>query len=105
ASVVLLLFSAPIFIHTSGRAWNHDLPMLLALLAFLLQRQALATAGRQPVTDGAAMWLQSACLFGSGLLVGLAASTRLTFAVLAPVFVLSIWLAPPPCGSISPARQ
>jgi hypothetical protein len=28
------LLATPVFFYTSGRAWNHDLPMLLLLLAF-----------------------------------------------------------------------
>jgi hypothetical protein len=107
--VVLLLASAPIFIHTSGRAWNHDLPVLLALLAFLLQRRALALGdGGGPqgaVRSRHAIWFYAVLLFGSGLLVGLAASTRLSFAVLAPVFLLSIWLAPTIQPASSAVRQ
>ena len=42
AALVLLLLATPLFVHTSGRAWNHDLPLLLALLGFVAMLQGLA---------------------------------------------------------------
>ena len=66
------LLTNPVFTATSGRAWNHDLPTLLLLLAtFALWR------GTERGRRG---WLAAA-----GVLLGLAAGTRLTFA--------PVWLA------------
>jgi hypothetical protein len=57
----------PLFTFTSGRAWNHDLPTLLTLLAFLTC--CLSTRRLHPVA-----WIAA-----SGLLLGLAIGTRLTY--------------------------
>ena len=65
AAAVLLLCN-PIFIFTSGRAWNHDLPTLAMLLAFL--------AAVRGIRRERAGWL-----FAAGLLAGIAIGTRLTF--------------------------
>lgn len=81
-AVTLLLSSAPIFIYTSGRAWNHDLPILLAVLALLAHVRGLAS-GRS------LRWLGL-----SGLLVGLASATRLSLAPLLLPLVVAIWLWP-----------
>lgn len=78
AGSVILLLVTPVFHHTAGLAWNHDLPMLLAFLAFLLQ--AATVKGAQPS-------LQKTFL--SGLLLGIATGVRLSFAPLfAPFFLL-----------------
>ncbi len=37
---VLLLLVNPIFVYTAGKAWNHDLPILLTLVAFFLFSKA-----------------------------------------------------------------
>ncbi|MCB9159710.1 MAG: hypothetical protein H6644_07615 [Caldilineaceae bacterium] len=78
----LWLASLPIFTYTSGRAWNHDLGVLFLLLAFFIHSDAMLER-RSP------WWLGA-----SGLLVGLAATTRLSFAVLGLPFLLVIWLYP-----------
>ena len=88
---VVVLTTAPIFVFTSGRAWNHDLPMLLTLAAVLSFLRASgydrrAAAGRAPSCP--ACWLTA-----TGVLLGLAAATRLSYAFLAPPFVLALWLA------------
>ena len=70
----------PIFVFTTGRAWNHDLPTLLALLAFFA---AVHGVRRQ----------QSGWLFISGVLGGLAVGTRLTFAPPALAMAAAPWLA------------
>jgi hypothetical protein len=78
-SVLMLVFN-PIFRYTSGQAWNHDLPILLTLLAFLA-------------------WLRSNTdprwLFLSGALVGFAVGVRLSFLVIAPPFLLISFFASP----------
>ncbi len=73
-ALVLLLIASPIFRYTSGRAWNHDLPMLLALLAFWIFYLATRPSN----------------LFFCGLLLGLATATRLSFAFAALAFVLAL---------------
>jgi hypothetical protein len=82
----LLLLTNPLFTYTSGKAWNHDLPVLLTLGAFLL----LVRATRR---DG-----DRASLFLSGILIGLAAGTRLSFALVAIPFAGMIGLYPGPAG-------
>jgi len=80
--VTLWLMALPIFTYTSGRAWNHDLPVFLMLLAFFIQSDALVER-RSPYWLGA-----------SGLLMGLASVTRLSFALTALPFLLVLWLYP-----------
>jgi hypothetical protein len=86
ACVMMVLVATPLFAHTSGRAWNHDLPMLLLLLALGLAW----TPGIER------RWVQPTVDLLTGLLLGLAASTRLSFALLAPAFVLTRWLIQTP---------
>jgi hypothetical protein len=70
----------PIFTYTTGKAWNHDLPVLLTLLAVLsLWRWRGSTKGG---VVGPAAWA-AAC----GALFGLAVGTRLTFAPAGAAFV------------------
>lgn len=78
----LWLLALPVFAYTSGRAWNHDLPTLLLLLAVVAFSQAL-TPRRQ------AGWLLLC-----GALIGLAAATRLSFALAGIVVFGAAWLAP-----------
>lgn len=78
----LWLASLPLFVYTSGRAWNHDLAVLLLLLAFFVHSDTLIER-RSP------WWLGA-----SGLLIGMAATTRLSFALVALPFALVIWLYP-----------
>ncbi len=76
AGTVALIISSPVFVHTSGYAWNHDLPMLLTLGAFLLQSQSLKREkGR-------------AFAIVSGFLLGCAVGVRLTVAPLFASFFL-----------------
>jgi len=65
----LLLLGSPLFLQTSVLAWNHALPTALALLAFSAHLRALRSSS--------ARWM-----LASGLLLGLAAGTRLSFAPL-----------------------
>ena len=76
------LMAIPLFTYTSGRAWNHDLPVFLMLLAFFIHSDALVER-RSP------FWLGA-----SGLLMGLASITRLSFALTALPFLLVLWLYP-----------
>ena len=78
---ILLLFST-LALKTNGRTWNHDPALLLVLLGFL----AYVLAAR---AQRAGAWLVV-----SGLLVGLAVGTRLTFAPIVAPFGLAILLLP-----------
>lgn len=82
-SLMSLLLAAPLFIHTSGRAWNHDLPSFLLLLAYLAYLRADQQAANPP--------RRGLGLFACGLLIGLAASVRLSFALIAPAFLVAAW--------------
>ncbi len=82
AACVTLLLAAPLFSYTSGRAWNHDLAMLLAVGAFFAHSDGLLER-RRP------LWLGA-----GGLLLGLAADVRLAYGLLAPAFLLAIWFYP-----------
>lgn len=75
----LLLMTTPSFLHASGRAWNHDFPILLLLLAATIQCYWL-------VRRAGAWWLLL-----TGLLLGLAAATRLSFVFAGIPFFLSIF--------------
>lgn len=79
----LMLF-APLFIETSGKTWNHDLPVLCTILAIWLHTASAKNSGRK-------QWL---CAAASGLCFGLAVGSRLTFAPLAAPFLLAIWFFP-----------
>jgi hypothetical protein len=83
-SVVTLLAATPLFIHSSGRAWNHDLPVLLLLLAYLAY--SYGVTGAKKGTERLAVVL-------AGMLMGLAAGVRLSFALLAPAFLCVIGIA------------
>ncbi len=79
AAAVVVFISSPITAYTTGRAWNHDWAIALALLALMLQVRAI---DRQGGVRGA---------FVVGLLAGLAAGVRLSLAVLCPLFIASAW--------------
>jgi hypothetical protein len=73
-----------LFLYTSGRAWNHDLSVFLALSAFLVHCGALARSRPGPG------------LVASGLLLGLAAGVRLSWAPAALPFLAAVyWLGTP----------
>lgn len=78
----LWLLATPVFFYTSGRAWNHDLPLLLLLLAFGASSRAL-TSRRQ------VLWLAVA-----GSLTALATVTRLSFAFTGLPLLAAAWLIP-----------
>ncbi|MCL4826078.1 MAG: hypothetical protein KJZ95_01850 [Caldilinea sp.] len=85
----LTLLASPMFVHTSGRAWNHDLPMLLTLAGLVVFLHAVqpAASNPPPLTRRTAGWFAL-----TGALLGLAAATRLSYAFLAPAFALGLWL-------------
>ncbi len=85
ALVLLLLITSAAYLHAAGRAWNHDLPIALALAATL----ALVRAPGQREMGRALVWSALA-----GLLLGLAVGIRLTFAPLALPFAIAPWLWP-----------
>jgi hypothetical protein len=70
AVVVSILFASdPLFLHASGKVWNHDLPALL-----------IVGAGLVLIRAGKGHW-SSYCV--AGVLAGLAVGTRLTIAPIA----------------------
>lgn len=79
-SIILLLLADPLFRFTSGKTWNHEIPTAFALLALMLQGQALATL--RP------MWT-----FAAGVALSAAIGCRLTFLPIALPFALSLcWI-------------
>jgi 4-amino-4-deoxy-L-arabinose transferase-like glycosyltransferase len=82
AGSVLLVLLSPLFAYTSGKAWNHDLPVLLILAAFFLFFEAVKRGN------------QRGWFFASGLLVGLAIGTRLSYATTVFPFLILFWMIP-----------
>lgn len=82
AGSVVLIAMNPVFIFTSGRAWNHDPSVLLALLAFVL------------LAGGARRRRPGPWVFLSGLCLGLAVGTRASFALGIVPFLALVWLHP-----------
>ncbi len=79
--IVLLVMANPRFIHASGRAWNHDLPVLLTMAAACIQVFWLSSKGRSALL-----------VLASGILMGFATSVRSSFAFALLAFALSIFL-------------
>ncbi len=79
---VVLLITSPLYSLTSGKAWNHDLPTLLILIVFLLIRQGFRNERPK--------WL----FITSGLLLGVAIGTRLTYVFSLVPFLGMIYLSP-----------
>ena len=74
---------SPLYLETSGQAWNHDIPVFLvglACLAFLWRSRAGEPRGRP---------------FLSGAMLGLAAGVRLTFMVSVVPLLAAVWLLEP----------
>ena len=80
-SAVILLLCSPLFGKASGQAWNHDPATLCALASVILLLCAAETRR------------QSILLFGSGLLLGLAAGFRVTWAPIALPMLCAIAFA------------
>ncbi|MFL5733654.1 MAG: hypothetical protein ACJ78Q_10675 [Chloroflexia bacterium] len=90
AGSALLLVANPIFLYSSGLAWNHDLPVLLALLAVAAISSAAGRANPYLLLGAA------------GVAVGLAVGTRLAFApALLPLAAGAFFLP----GATSPRRR
>ena len=90
AGGVILLLANPLFAYTSGLAWNHDLPILLVLLAF-----SVHVHGSE--RENPAIWTLI-----SGGLIGLAIGTRLTFLLVAIPFFVTLFNFP---GIITPKAR
>lgn len=86
-AAVALLLANPLFLHTTGRAWNHEPAALLSVAAFLLQWRAVvgAAGGAASIKAGAA-----------GLATGLGAGVRLSVLPLAIPLGLMPLLFPRP---------
>jgi hypothetical protein len=80
SAAVALLLMTPLLLYTSGRAWNHDVPLLLTLCAIGTQQAALGQRGQN-------RW---GLFVLTGALVGLAAATRSSYLFLAPGFALAL---------------
>ncbi len=78
----LFLLANPLFVGTSGRAWNHDVPVVLTLIAALLYYHSRK--------------FERPCLLVgiSGGLLGLAIGTRLSFVTIIPAFLLTLKFHP-----------
>jgi 4-amino-4-deoxy-L-arabinose transferase-like glycosyltransferase len=81
-SAGLFLAANPIFAGTSGLAWNHDLPVFLALAAAIVLYRS---------KDHPKPFVAVAI---SGMLISLSIGTRLSFATLIPAFVLACAIHP-----------
>lgn len=99
----LLLLGTPLFIYTSGRAWNHDLPMLLTVLAIWIFDRAWRWDENPPGVETARLPAKTGLsrlggpglpLVVCGLLLGLATATRLSFAFALLAFVAALFLLP-----------
>src|SRR3989337_3201680 len=90
AGGLILLLANPLFAYTSGLAWNHDLPILLVLLAF-----SVHVHGSE--RENSAIWTLI-----SGGLIGLAIGTRLTFLLVAIPFFVTLFNFP---GIITPKAR
>jgi 4-amino-4-deoxy-L-arabinose transferase-like glycosyltransferase len=79
---VALLMTNPLFTYTAGLAWNHDVAVLLA------------SAGLVVCVYGLAARSHISLMLASGLLLGLATGTRLSFASEVAPLVAAIALVP-----------
>lgn len=80
AAMVMLIVCDPLFLRTTGKAWNHDAPAFLIVAALCCHMRALSAP--------ALSWMLL-----SGLTTGLAIGTRLTFAPVAlPLFCAAFLL-------------
>ncbi len=91
-SVVILLIN-PVFVYTVGKAWNHDLPILLTLVALILFSEGIKRENKR-------RWF-----FASGLMIGLAIGTRLTFAPIVLPFLIMFFLLPRRLGNKELVKQ
>ncbi len=84
-AAVVVLISNPIFVYTSGRAWNHDLAVLFTMSAALIHMRWLRSAGSGNSSSGAS----TAALVAGGALLGLGVGIRSSFALVIPAFAAS----------------
>jgi hypothetical protein len=97
AGSVLLIINSPIFVYTSGQAWNHDAALLFCMGALALySHSARWTSPKSKVQSPKFRWP-----LVMGLLAGLAVGTRLLFVFAVPVFALALIMLP----SNPPAKQ
>ena len=82
AGCALILGFNPLTLFTAGRAWNHDLPVLMTVSALLALWRAFKS--KRPLR-----WF-----FLSGLLLGAGIGSRLTIAPLPAPFILAMLLVP-----------
>ena len=80
--IALLFLANPLFDYTAGLAWNHDFPVLCCLIGFLLIRHTMMKGGR--IT----------CAIVAGICLGLAITSRLTFAPTLLPFTLFVGCYP-----------
>ena len=91
----LLVAANPVFIYAGGLAWNHDLPILLAVGAFLMHRRAYhSRRGTMHPSQAQDALTVGRAFFASGALLGLAVGTRLSFAALLVPFVAALLFFP-----------
>jgi hypothetical protein len=114
--VTLLLIGSPLFVYTSGRAWNHDLPMLLTVAAFGLVVRRVDARGTPGVettrlpakTRSSGLQIAGVnvepVVISAGILIGLAAATRLSFAFAFVAFVVALMVQPAAGWSIRRQR-
>lgn len=88
AALALTLLCNPLFTRTAGLSWNHDFPMFCSLLGFLILGGAFPDSTESE--SRSSLWLAIA----SGFFVGLAVTTRLTFATELLPFCLFIAFFP-----------
>jgi len=79
---VILLVTNPLFDDASGKAWNHDLPTLLTLLSFVLLYRS------------ASQDISTRKIFLSGIFLGLAIGTRLSYAMAVIPFLGAFLIIP-----------
>ena len=82
--VALLYLFNPAYTYAAGKAWNHDFPTVACLLGLLALLRGIdrSAAGRWAIPAGVG--------------VGLAITSRLTYAVVPPAFIALVWLHPGP---------
>jgi hypothetical protein len=82
AAVVVVMMSSRVYSYACGKAWNHDLPLMLSVAAFLCVCKAVRD---RPLWR----WLAAA-----GFMMGLAAGTRLTYVPAACAMAAIALIAP-----------
>lgn len=79
----------PLFTRTAGRAWNHDFPVFCSVLGFLV-----VSSGLKGQSKGDRQDAKIALILLGGFLVGMAVTTRLTFATELLPFGLLVLIYP-----------